>query len=456
MYKSPYFKTNRLRERREKKMLKRMRTLLISPGNYSVYNKVLRFQKGVDKRIIETFKIPIYSFFRDVNFLDGSEREDNYIEIPIDFSFCNSYDSSLKVIKHFIASLIYSSGGELIVSFEKCINVDQAALFVLQIIKYDIVEQLQRLNNKLTASKSRVSVKFKESKNDVVNKMLFVNQILPEARVKVEGLMPLRGVGYIKGLKNQKHYSENKKGRIVTNVREFLNTCLVDHGYEFNPNGKNEMDGLLSEILGNGEDHSPFDTYYATANSFIEANSIAPDQIVGVINLSIMNFGYSIYEGLEKTKNENYVSYNEIDELYQTVSRLKPGGFTRENLFTLYALQEGISRLKYEDQSRGTGTMKFINSFFALGDFEDATKQYHPELSIISGRTRVICNNKYRPYQRNQVNYLSLNFENDLNKAPDPANLKSLETFFPGTILYVRVFLNKEHLTKKVYGNTKN
>lgn len=43
--------------------------------------------------------------------------------------------------------------------------------------------------------------------------------------------------------------------------------------------------------------------------------------------------------------------------------------FTKDDLYTLYCLQEGISRLKYEDESRGRGTMNFIRAFITLGSF---------------------------------------------------------------------------------------
>lgn len=439
---------NKLVRRRERKRLKRQRISKYSER--SPYYKIVEFKKRVDRQIIKKFHFPLYNFLAARKFVDGTENLSANIEMPKDFSFATNYEGSMSFIRDFVASVIDSLGGELQVSFKECEKADQPALFVFQILRLEMIEQFRKFDRKLSVLSVEAKIEIEPSKNDEVNKLLLVGGLVGATEVKVQGLIPRRGVGFLKGSKSQRLYSENKKGAITTKIRDFINSCLRDHGHEFNSEGINEMDGLLSEILGNGEDHSPFDTYYSTANSFVEA-----DRFVGEVNLSVMNFGYSIYEGLELSKKDNYENYKVVERLYdQVIHRIKNRTIGREDLFTLYALQEGISRLKFEDQSRGHGTMKFINSFFALGDFEDISKHYHPELTIISGSTQVICNKKYKPFSVNEQNFLSLNSENDLSRPPDPSNLKHLKSSFPGTILYVKIYLNKEHLRRKIDGDS--
>lgn len=164
-----------------------------------------------------------------------------------------------------------------------------------------------------------------------------------------------------------------------------------------------------------------------------------------------MNFGFSIYKGLEETKEKNSEMYNALDQLYRSLGVVS---FSRENLFTLYALQDGISRLKFEDESRGTGTMTFINCFYAIGDYENTERELAPQLSILSGTTQLICNNKHRPQKTETGNFLfTLNRENSLQKPPDSENLLSLKHDFPGTILSVRFCLNSSNIQKKVGAN---
>ena len=73
---------------------------------------------------------------------------------------------------------------------------------------------------------------------------------------------------------------------------------------------------------------------------------------MGEVNLFGHEFGYSIYEGLELSKKDNYENYKVVERLYdQVIHRIKNRTIGREDLFTLY--EEGISRLKFEDQKAG-------------------------------------------------------------------------------------------------------
>ncbi len=170
-----------------------------------------------------------------------------------------------------------------------------------------------------------------------------------------------------------------------------------------------------------------------------------------------MNWGFSIYEGFEGTKKENYAAYDSISTHYEVMkSQYRSFNFTKENIFTLTALQDGVSRLKYVEKSRGTGTMKFINSFFSFGDYEDPQKGFSPQLTIFSGNTILICDNKYKPFERDKIWMLSLNEEKDVTKPPERTHLLHTSDYFPGTMLSVRLFLNKSHITKKISNGNKN
>ena len=174
---------------------------------------------------------------------------------------------------------------------------------------------------------------------------------------------------------------------------------------------------------------------------------------VGEMNLTIMNFGNSIYEAFLDTKTENMDMFTEVDEyskrMFSNYPNLK---YSEEQFFMLATMQEQISRLKFERKSRGTGTMKFINSFLQLGDFEDKSKGYVPNLSIFSGRVQLICDNTFKPFLKDNVNCLSLNPEKDLLKPPHASHLKGLSEKFPATLLSVKIYINKKHLDTKYGG----
>jgi len=100
-------------------------------------------------------------------------------------------------------------------------------------------------------------------------------------------------------------------------------------------------------------------------------------------------------------------------------------------------------------------TMKFINSFLNLGDYEFSKHEFIPRLIIYSGNTSIKCDSRYKPFDKEGINYLSLNRKNDLTLPPDESHLKSLDRTFPGTLLAVKIYLNEHHLKRKIDENGK-
>lgn len=445
-----------LQRKRERKRLKRLRKNRVYSGISSVYLKEQYFRKYVDRRIAENFKFPLYDYFLEKKFIDGKETITEIIPIPEDFSFCKNYDEAIETIQNFTASIFKNVGKEITLDFSKCKYADYTALFVLQILRLEFQEELNKLDKRMSVLSGKGVFKVTNSTHQDVNKLLLMAGLIPQADLKTEGLLPIDTIGYLKGSKSQKHYAENKKGIIATRIVHYINNCLGHHDYTLQQEGINEFGGLISEILNNAEDHSPFNSYYASANFLREPQKDGNTNVVGEINLTFMNFGFSIFEGLEETKVENGALYADLEQIYNTANTSKlfiP--FTKENFFTLYALQGGVSRLKFDDESRGSGTVRFISSFFSFGDYEDDVKDYHPSLSLVSGSTQLICDNRYKPIMKGDVFVLSLNAENDLRKLPEKSNLSSLKHSFPGTIFTVKIYLNKEHINNKINGDDK-
>lgn len=440
-----------LQRKREKKRLKRLRKPRYFHGLNSVFIKEQNFRISVDKKIASNFKSSLYSFLVETKFITGYEKSKLSIQIPKEFSLSENYNKTIETIKDIIYSLWKNVGKEVELDFTNCQVVDQPALFLLQILRLELSNDLLSLDKRLSVLSSKTKFKITESKIQSVNLDLFLCGYLPKVSVK-KGLQPIDTLGYIKGSKSQKHFLENRKGIIGTNIVSYIDKCLMHNSYSLTADGKGTLGNMIGEILNNAEDHSPLNTYYVTANYYIDKGE--NNENVGILNLSFMNFGYSIYEGLEQTQNDNKEVYSFLNERFIELGKVP---FSKENIFTLYALQQGVSRLKYQDKSRGTGTMTFINCFYSIGDYENTARELSPKLSILSGTTHILCNNKYRPFKSSDGSFLlSLNSENDLNKPPDDKNVLSLKYNFPGTILSVRFCLNEAHIQKKLESNGKN
>lgn len=453
MKKHDYSRFLRVQKRKLRKALTRKRKNRQYKDNYKTFTKIKEFQQKHDIKVIENTDNQLNTFLENtIDAFNGIITQE--IPVPEIFSMEKDYDATIRYIDLIRKSMNRNLGKKIVIDFTNCTDVDFSSLFFLKVIMDEYIDFYRKLDNKLLTTITKPEIEIIHSTNQEVNLKLLANQLIPIAKASSAKFIPISSLNLIKGSKSQKHYTENRKGIAATQIRNYFNTGLIRRGFCLYDKSVSSLDGIISEILNNAEDHSPFNTWYAFANLF-ETNKVGSNtNIVGELNLAFLNFGYSIYEGFEESKIQNSVVYDQMDRMYDYIHNKKDGkDFTKENLFTLYALQEGISRLKFETESRGTGTMKFINSFLEIGDYEDKNNDYIPYLLIYSGNTILKCSNKYRPFLIDRVNYLSLNINKTLSEPPDNSHLGSLNFKFPGTLLLVKVYLNGNHLKEKLEKN---
>lgn len=451
MQKRYHKKYLRHQRRRQRKQLKHRRNSRPYINLYNVKERTATsYQRKTDNYYISRYQNEIYEYLREANFKGPHQ---NPIRIEKEFSLIASPEKALNQLSIIHHSVHYYMGSTLHINFTNCEVTDLHTLFVLRVIVQEYRAAQSQLQDKVRTKEVITGVKITLSKVSEVNKRLLAAGIINTLTTKIEEMMPISEMGVYIGTRSQSNFAENKKGATATKIVKYIaDNCLSNYGYHLSHKEKSDLIALISEVLNNAEDHSLKNKWYATGALF-EDNRLQTDpnkEVVGELTLTIMNFGQSFYEGFEETREQNEHMYNSINQLCENVQNTSKGkDFTKENLFTLYALQDGISRLKYETESRGTGTMKFINSFTQISDYEDSTKKYHPYLIILTGNTLLRCDNQYRPYEIDGDNYLSLNKENDLKLPPEKENLISLPKKFPGTLLAVKVYLNKQHLMKK-------
>lgn len=417
-------------------------------------NHLINFYRNYDTKILANSKSKLLTFF-DTKY-EGLWKSRLLFKIPKIFSLKRNYEETLEIIISLNYTIFDYRGFEYLIKidFSNCEDVDLPSLFLLQICRIQMLEDLKRINKRLTVIKFIPKTEVLKSKNDNVNKQLWLNGFIDIQELTIEkgDLVPIHSIGFLTGKKKQKSYIENKKGKYTTKTVNYINNCLNDIGFQLSSEGRGYVDGIISEMLNNAEDHSPFENWYLTANYFKNLAKDEEEEIFGELNLAIFNFGYSILQGIEDTKDVNQKQYELLNDIFNKYS-LKHK-ISKDNYFTLLALQEGISRLKHTDESRGTGTIKFVKSFLELGDFEN--ENFKPKLHIFTGNTELICDNKYRPYQKNGLNLISLNDVKELTEKQDPDNLKELGIEFPGTLLNAKIYLNHNYLDKKQHGRDEN
>jgi len=415
-----------------------------------------RFRQNHQNRIFKSRK---ESFFQRYGVLITPESGEEHIEIPENFCLCTNYATAFSTIKIFASSIYDYLGSPLTLDFSKCKRADTAALFLLQIIRLEMIGIVEDLQERFPALFLNPDIKVSLSKTPDVVRLLIttgypvdIEAFNQENREKVT-MQPIDHMGFFRGNSKQQEYRENRKPVVAKKVVDYLNKCLDRYGYELREDDKNSTEGIIGEVLSNAEDHSSSDTWFITSN-FSGDISEGTDKMVGELNIAIANFGHSFYEAFESTKIKNHEQYNQVESLVQRNREKNPTmKFGDEQLYTLVMMSETISRLKYKEDSRGTGTIKFLRSFGELGDFENKANGYMPNLSLFTGHTHLICDNELKPFAKDTVYCLSLNPEKDLTVPPRESHLKILPEKFPGTLLSVKIYLNKQHLDKKYGGN---
>lgn len=365
------------------------------------------------------------------------------ISAPKFFSFKESFDQTIVFFKQLISSFIY--GKDITVDFSNCEQSDVSAFSVFNLVYSELRTLLYKYNDGLF-NRTNKEVLFKTSKKDgKTNKYLhaFDYHYLEDKFQDYSSYLPLN----LFSGKRRSTYKENLKSSACSRIVRFVFDSLLGAGQNkdaYDIDIQNPLEGYVSEVLNNAEDHSPNGTeWFVNGISFRE---VQHDKKIVEFNLSIINFGQSMYEGFEETKEQNKDQYKTLENLYEVHRKMFTpfNKFSRESLFTLYMLNETISRLKYEDESRGHGTMNFIDSFLELGKYGDTNSDFRSVLNIVSGHTRLTCDNRYKPYKNGDMRIISLNNSNDIKQLPDNHYLRTETEYFPGTILECKIYF--EHI----------
>ena len=389
---------------------------------------------------------------KSLRFLDetlvGKNNNPKTILIPPAFSFKSNFDDSVDVFVSLIHSLMCKHG-HVIIDFSNCQYVSFSALFFLKQILKQYVEDQNRFIKTISIGKQRkIKIKISQPKNENELKVLKYLHALDlyhydEFKDSDGEYLVLPTIeGRFKG------YHNNRKGIASKNIVNYINASYSPLKKQLTVCAKNLIESLVSEILNNAEDHCLFkhDWYV----SGVTLHDIIKNQDILELNLVIYNYGDSMYDGFEKTKSRNLANYTKLDNLYQYHKKQFSSDkyFEKESLFTLYMLGEGISRLKYEDTSRGNGTMQFLNAFADLGSIGLIDEKYKSCLSIISGHTVLTCDNDVAPYREGSHLKISLNKEKDFKKLPEPQYLHYYNRYIPGTFIDCKIYLTDKFIER--------
>ncbi len=380
------------------------------------------------------------------NLSSSEEKKSENIKIPKQFTFHDSHNDCVEFFSVLTSSL-YHHIREICIDFSECEKVSVSTISLLYILIRDFRTSSRAGKKKAQTTKLSIIPPSKPGDLKVMKYLKIFDLYDYKDFTLADGeflKLPVLS-GKFRG-----SFTENRKAKAAKEIVEFINQSYRPAKKILSKYGRNLLEGLTTEMLNNAEDHSiKKETWYVSGVTFHDSNH---DADLLELNLTIFNFGDSFYEGFERTKLANVDNYQKLEKLLNVHQSQFTWNqkFERESLFTLYMLNEGISRLKFEDESRGNGTMQFLKAFSDLEDKGPQDKKYRSVLKIITGHTTLSCDSDVVPFGEDNAHLrISLNKEQDFKKLPESKYLQYHSRYFPGSFIECRVFLNKNLIEQK-------
>jgi hypothetical protein len=311
------------------------------------------------------------------------------------------------------------------------------------------------------------------SANDDVNVLLKSNGILKNINLSSVQALPaglrqrLRIFSLRRGYRTPPEETSDTE-RTSTDLVEFFNSCLRMEGYQLKDEKRSTLVDLIAEVLGNAEEHcGPSSLKDAPAWYVIgyHKGSGVPGK-GGECHIVLFNFGASIFQSLNGPETSNILKeeisrladahrnsgfFDLVVEIFRNFLRFRTRFWQEDALWTLYALQEGVSRFRHQPggEDRGNGTVRMIDFFTKLASSA-------PKMVLLSGKTWILFDGTHslktiiRDGEERKV--IAFNAENDLSKPPDHRYVRTLERNFPGTLVSLKFTLRNEDLARVAEG----
>lgn len=228
--------------------------------------------------------------------------------------------------------------------------------------------------------------------------------------------------------------------QIVQRVNYWLGE--LEPAQELTEHGAGKIKGMVGEILNNAERHSRIggDGEWITAG-FMARRNVGTNEpkFLHICHLCFFNPGRPISETIRDAPIE---IKGQIDRY---IAKHTGCGLCDDALATVFALQDGISRVRQGDgnPTGGTGLMDVVEFANEVGISESADKD--PKVVIISGSCLIKFDAPYRRGLSSESDERRLqwfNAKNDVKEPPDPSHVMNLPLQFPGTLISARFVLD--------------
>lgn len=370
------------------------------------------------------------------------------VKIPEYFSILNNTEQSIDVFQKMLNTLFIETPNSVIFDYKDCKSIDLSTQ-----VLFDIILKEYIIFTKLKVNKN-VSFPKNYGGNNIhdksVSKMMW--SVGSPANLGIRKLnFPDVEKLNLQIYDHTKEKDENKRMKKkdidTTEIAEYVVNSLKRVGKKLTSKKRDDLCNVIGEILINAEEHSTT-RHRFSCGYFIEKN--IDDKHFGLFQLVILNFGQTIYEKFksEDCPNKDIVKRMEdLSKKYTSRLFFLPGKFEEESLWTLYALQEGVTSISTDSYKRGNGSIRFIESFFNIKGSQDDDNI--SRMTIVSGNTKIVFDGTYsitegRSSDGTSHKMMTFNKSGTIEDKPDNKYVTYTKNYFPGTMICVELLLNDD------------
>ncbi|MBO5292731.1 MAG: hypothetical protein J6B10_06070 [Lachnospiraceae bacterium] len=364
--------------------------------------------------------------------------------VPPCFSMINNPEETIAWIRK-----LYAYGQDVRIekirfSHLKCYDIDLAASTFMDIV----VASLKRYRRKI---KRPLHFEGKMPTDGECKDILVASGIVKHLNAYTTGTYDEKKVKPFPLVEGR--YLAGKSDKVATELTQYYNKCLKEHGYMLNVGGKNRLSHIFGEVLLNCESHGGEDSiWYALGHYQFYEN-----EKVGELQLTFITLGNTIYEGIHNAATSETKA--KLQKLFERHKSLFSSNWTKEMAATVFSLQEGVSRLRSSasegNSSRGNGTINMIRLLNEIGRTDSGSV---PQISITSGNTHIVFDGKYQllkqKFEQDEIfgskvlSIIAFNENNDIYEKADVDSVKCIKQHFPGTAISIKFYLDSKYLEK--------
>jgi len=376
---------------------------------------------------------------------DGSAMrlpEGGIFLVPKVFSLTANPNESFLFLKRLFVAVYKDIFSISTLDYDQCETLDIDAQMCLDIVLSEFLEYYK------TCGRRKIKTTFQrfEPRNftkSAIGKILFsigTFENIGRNRVTLPDIVPFH---LIRG-DNFRHTAGAEREVETTKMVDYIVERYAEMNRTLTWQALNRLSKVIGEILGNAGEHSQ--RQYRYAIGYFEKTKVK-DVEHGIFNFAILSFGTTIYETFKQRESEGWhiiSTMKELSEKYTKRLFFLKGSFEEETLWTLYALQEGVTSVP--EKKRGNGSINFIESFFSLkGDMANDNSSF---LAIMSGNTRITFNGEYQIVEKSRgegeepFKMMTFNASGNIEDKPDSKYVTFADNFFPGTLITAKICIN--------------